>query len=519
MSLPLRKRLDYRLLRWQARFESSGFDRTAPWVIAAMMWVLLLLLGLARSRELSEGVSLAGAMQSVWLIGDGYVPTSTLLAHNYLFEQAGYLIYPVALLTKIFPTAITLLVVQSGALAVGIVPLWRLARNIVKLRIGSTLAITVAYAAYSAIHAVNLAGFHLEALALPALMAAVFNGMRGTWVRYWVFVLIVLSARADLGLAVAGLGILWCLDGRRRLGYATFTIGFGWAAAAILIIQPAYAGGEFPHVDAFATFGGGSPFRVLWGMISSPIGLSKELFSEANFRTIVGLLAPVLFLPMGAPRYLLPAVPLYGLYVVADVPAGALAEAGQNVPITAFIFVALVFGLAKTGRIVVERVNVDRRVVGALVFTAAVFFAADAVTSPYEKPWGWGTRDVVDEARLEVRDLIPADGVVRAAPKMLPLLTERVGLFELDLPDNSSGEAADLADVASEGVNWIVFDQAEVPSWVGTQGILAFCQTLALAGWVPVTRDDGVFTYTFADEAERLGLEVAYRDEERTAIC
>ena len=519
MSLPLRKRLDYRLLRWQARFESTGFNRTAPWAIATVLWVLLLLLGLARSRELSEETSLAGAMQTVWLIGNGFVPKSTLLAHNYLFEQAGYLIYPVALLAKIFPTAITLLVVQSGALAVGVVPLWRIARNIVKLRIGSTVAIAIAYGAYSAIHAVNLAGFHLEALALPALLAAVYNGMRGTWVRYWLFVAIVLSARADLGLAIAGLGILWWVDGRRRVGYATFAVGFGWAAAAILLIQPAYAGGDYPHVEAFAAYGGDDPFRVLWGMLSNPIEVLQELFSEANFGTIVTLLAPVLFLPVGAPRYLMPAVPLYSLYLVADVPEGTLAEAGQIVPITAFVFVALVFGLAKTGRVVVERVNVDRRVVGALLFTAMVFFAADAVTSPYQKPWSWGSRDAVDEARLEVRDMIPADGVVRAAPKVLPLITQRVGLFELDLPDDRSTQAADLADNASEGVNWIVFDQSEVPSWAGTTGIGAFCQTLAFAGWVPVARENGVFAYTFADQAERLGLEIAYRDENQTAIC
>ena len=276
MSLPLRKRLDYRLLRWQARFEGSGFDRMAPWAIAAVMWILLLLLGLARSRELSEETSLAGAMQTVWLIGDGFVPKSSLLAHNYLFEQAGYLIYPSRCWPRSFQLRSRLLVVQSGALAVGVVPLWRLARKIVKLRIGSTVAIAIAYGAYSAIHAVNLAGFHLESLALPAMLAAVYNGMRGTWVRYWVFVVIVLSARADLGLAIAGLGILWWVDGRRRLGYATFAVGFGWAAAAILLIQPAYAGGDYPHVEAFAAYGGDDPFRVLWGMISSPIQFARS---------------------------------------------------------------------------------------------------------------------------------------------------------------------------------------------------------------------------------------------------
>ena len=198
-----------------------------------------------------------------------------------------------------------------------------------------------------------------------------------------------------------------------------------------------------------------------------------------------------------------------------------LDEAGQFVPITAFIFVALVFGLAKTGRVVVQRVNVDRRVIGALVFTAAVFFVRDAVTSPYEQPWSWGRQDGVDEARLAAEELIPEDGVVRAAPKILPLLTERIGLFLLDLPNDQNANVIELADEAAVGVNWIVFDLAEVPEWARETNIPVqqFCTRLAESGWVPVARERGVFVYTFADEAERLGLEVAYRDEDTQAIC
>ena len=179
MSLPWRKRLEYRLLRWQARFESVGFNRWAPWGFALVLGVTMLLLGLARSRELSEESGLASAMQTVWLIGSGFTPDASLLAHNYLFEQAGLLIYPVAGLTSIFPTAITLLVVQSAALAIGVVPLWRMARHVANLRVGSTISIVIVYSAYSAIHTVNLSGFHLEVLALPALLAAMYNGMRG----------------------------------------------------------------------------------------------------------------------------------------------------------------------------------------------------------------------------------------------------------------------------------------------------------------------------------------------------
>lgn len=518
MTLPWRKRLEYRLLRWQARLEGTAFNRTGPWIFSVLLFVLLLLIALARSRELSEEASLAGAMQTVWLIGDWFTPDSSLLSHNYLFEQAGYLIYPVALAARVFPTAITLLVIQSAALALAIVPLWRLARDVVNLRVGTTIAIVVAYGAYSAIHAINIAGFHLEALALPAIIAAILNGKRERWVRYWIMIAIVLSARADLGIAIAGLGVLWWIDGRRRVGYATALAGIGWATLAILVLQPAYAGGDFPHVEAFAAYGGDNPFSVLWGIITSPVTFTQELFSQANFLTLVSLLAPVLFLPVVAPRYLLPAVPLYSLYLVADVPEGTLNEAGQFVPITAFVFVALTFGIAKTGRVIVQKVNIDRRLISALVFTAAVFFARDAVTSPYEEPWAWGRQDAVDQARFDAADLIPEDAVVRAAPKVLPLITERVGLFGLDLPVDPAIEGFDVANAAALDVNWIVFDRSEInETWSDQERRvfpLAFCTELARSGWLPVARDAGVEVYTFETIAESLGLDAAPSSEE-----
>lgn len=519
MSLPWRKRLEYRLLRWQARLEGTVFNRGAPWLFALSLGVLLLLVALARSRELSEEGALAGAMQTVWLIGEGFTPEASLLSHNYLFEQAGFLIYPVAILAKIFPTAITLLVIQSAALALGVVPLWRLSRNVVSLRVGSTIAIVVAYGAYSAVHAVNLAGFHLEALALPALLAVVYNGLQRRWIRYAILVAIVLTARADLGLAIAGLGVFWRLEGQRRAGYITAIAGLGWFVVAVWLIQPAFAGGDFPHVEAFSAYGGDNPFSVLGGLLTSPVQFVQELFSQANFLTIVTLLAPVLFLPVVAPRYLLPAVPLFCLYLVADVPEGTLAEAGQLIPITAFVFVALVFGIAKTGRVVVQRVNIDRRLIGALLFTAAVFFARDAVTSPYEQPWAWGRQDGADEGRLEAADLIPDDAVVRAAPKVLPLITERLGLFALVLPDSAGANATALADASAEQVDWIVLDLSEVPTWsdVGQIADRQFCAQLVAKGWVPVARQGGVEVYTFEDIATGAGLSVAARSDE--GVC
>ena len=105
------------------------------------------------------------------MIGEGYAPESTLLGQNYLAGQGGFLIYPIAMLTTILPTAITLIVLQSAALAFAIVPIWRLSRDVADLRTGTSTVIVAVYGSYSAIHSLNLAGFRLETFAIPALLS------------------------------------------------------------------------------------------------------------------------------------------------------------------------------------------------------------------------------------------------------------------------------------------------------------------------------------------------------------
>ena len=111
-----------------------------------------------------------------------------------------------------------------------------------------------------------------------------------------------------------------------------------------------------------------------------------DIFSESSIRLLIGVLAPLLFLPLLAPRYLIPAVPLQVLYLLAAVPLSGPLGAQHLVPTIPFAFVAATFALSRIGRRNVERVVVDRRVLIALVLAAVGFFALDAASSPYRTP-------------------------------------------------------------------------------------------------------------------------------------
>jgi uncharacterized membrane protein len=456
--LPLKRRLDLLTLRLQGRLDSAGADRVIPWAFFAGLFLVLAGIALARAHGVEEGADLATYTQGAWLITRGDAPFLTIRDIHLLAEQASFAFYPVASLTSFLPSIPTLLVVQSALLAVGVVPLWRIARRVADLRVGASFVLLCAYALYPALHDINTAGFTPAAIALPALLGMVLFSLTDRWWLFGLCAVVAVLARADLALVTGAYGGLLVLDGRRRAGTITLAVSAVYVILALLVIQPYYNDGAFVHAVAFENYGS-SPLGALIGLIAHPFRAVSDLIDQQNFELLVMLFAPVFFLPFVAPRYLLPVVPLECLYLIANVAEDRVPKPEHTVAITAFIFVATAMALARIGRRSIEKVNVDRRVLMALLLASVVFFIQDAPTSPYEEPWAWGVRDEADQARLDAADMVPDDEAVRASPSLLPMLAERDEVYELDTTGNPHVRRA------AEGVDAIVLDAEAAPEW------------------------------------------------------
>ena len=541
-----RSRLDRGMLRAHARLDTRSADLAISWFFALVLFVVLEWFTLTRFWGLGYGNELASAIQGFWLIGEGYWPDSTLLGESYIAQQASFIIYPLAQITRIFPPAQTLLTIQALALAFGIVPLWKLSRQEANLGVGTSVVIIFAYGVSAAIHNINLAGFHPEALAVPALFGIVlhtrlgrrhpasqmaqsatalravsrrvpnrmFAGRRHWWnimpleksslprrdfVLLWVFVAVVMLSRADLSLVIAAYGVLVIIEGREKLGWALFGIGAAWFAIVLWVIQPALSGGEYIYSQYFGDYGTGNPIYVIGGMLSQPGDVIRDIFTQSNFVTVVKLIAPLVFLPLVAFRYLVPAIPLYALYLLADVPEGPIAEAAQTIPLLVFVFVAAVFALKRSGQVLVERVRVNRQVVFALALAAGVFFFQDSSTSPYQNSWGWYNQSTEETIRLDAAAIVPEDAVVRASPSFLPRLAERVGVYELD---TTGTQARDDANNSMQGVDWILLDLDDAPVW-GNQSleVQRFATVLRQGGWAQEYSLSGAIVFHYKGSA------------------
>ncbi|MGH9119979.1 MAG: DUF2079 domain-containing protein [Acidimicrobiales bacterium] len=487
----LSRRIDQVLLRWQARLDAAWADRVVPWVGAGLLFTMLFGLALARASTLMPGEVLGTFSQAAWLISTGNGAEPTITGDHLLAAHTPLAFWPIAWLTGILPTVPTLLGIQSAALAVGVVPLWRLARRVVHLRVGAAATLGVAYGLHPAVQNLNLADFHPQTLAVAPLLAATYYGLEKRWPRFWAFAVITVLCGAELGLVVGGLGLLLMLGGSRRNGIRAIGFGVGWTLVAVLVVQPVFGDAALVGPEAFGDYGN-SALGAIGAMLGNPFQVLGDIFSESSIRLLIGVLAPLLFLPLLAPRYLIPGLPLQVLYLLAAVPLSGPDGAQHLVPTIPFALVAATFALSRIGRRNVERVVVDRRVLIALVLAAVGFFALDAASSPYRTPWAWGNDTPRDAAADSAVEMVAAEEAVRASPALLPRLAERTDVYLLELPGPNAGRA-------TRGVTATVLDGDAIPDWT-TDDSLTFFRAMAARGWELVFRQERLTVWMERDD-------------------
>ncbi|MEZ5228452.1 MAG: DUF2079 domain-containing protein [Acidimicrobiales bacterium] len=126
--LSFQRRFRRQLVRLQARLEAGTGDRWIPPVVALLLSAVLTSLSVARVRGVDAGIDLAGYAQALWLLGEGKLPQASLFGDgvHLLGVHWSFVVYPLALPAKLASTATVLVVAQSIALGLGVIPLWRL---------------------------------------------------------------------------------------------------------------------------------------------------------------------------------------------------------------------------------------------------------------------------------------------------------------------------------------------------------------------------------------------------------
>jgi len=234
------------------------------------LWFLILVVGgilatLSVLRYVSYNAVMAdlGNMsQAIWSVTRGhpleYTPSDGSTPH---FSRLGWhtelIYYPIALIYRLFPTPITLVIIQALWFVLGAPPVYALAQR----RIGDSwgaLAVAATYLFYPVAQTAVLWDFHGDTLAMPALLWALWALESGNDWAYGSWILLALSCKVYVAFAVMLVGALVFVKGQRAKGVVTVLGAGAWALFSVFVLRPQFAaqGGTnaLASVQEYATF-------------------------------------------------------------------------------------------------------------------------------------------------------------------------------------------------------------------------------------------------------------------------
>lgn len=324
--------------------------------------LILFISSIIRHELFNSSGDLAFFDQTVYLVSQGKPPISSVLGFHILADHAAWILYPIALLYKIYPHVYWLFAVQSIALSLGAFPTYLLAIQ-AGLKENQAIAIVIVYLLYPVLYNSNLCDFHPDTIAVPAILTAVLAARKGKLIWFCISVLIVLGCKAVLSLTVVAMGV-WLLffEKRRLYGVIAIISGIAWFLIANKIIIP-FFGSEATLVNRHFyrySYLGKSFSETLQIFLSQPQIIFSHIFTLINLEYLFFLLAPIIWGLI--PKYMTPligAIPCIALNILADHASQKNVILHYSLPTIPFLILALIASIAankawiKQGRIII----------------------------------------------------------------------------------------------------------------------------------------------------------------------
>jgi len=281
--------------------------------IATAAWtVRIAILAIAQHHGLETSVYDLGIYDSIfWHSIHGEPLASDLVrGGNHISAHFDPLLVLLSPLYLIYPRAESILVLQAVWVGAGAIPVWLLARH----RLGPwyALGFVVLYLLLPSVHGRTLYHFHSLTLAGPLILWCMACLELGWLRRYWAGLVLLLLTREDMPLVACMLGAFAVLDrGHRKTGVVTIAVAAVYLIFAkfVVMAQPGLLTDSSPGSYGYAYYYkdlipnpelGASGLLV--SLVTNPVYALLHVVTEPKLRFFALLFAPVLLLPLVAPR-------------------------------------------------------------------------------------------------------------------------------------------------------------------------------------------------------------------------
>jgi len=251
---------------------------------------------------------------------------------------------------KLFPSAITLLLLQTLAIGISAVPLYYIAKGNLRSSYYAFLVVII-YFLYSPVEYNNLFGFHADHLIVLLMFLGFYFLKKNRPIAFLLVSLPGLFLKEPLILSMGGMGLYAIVRYRRYKSGAILSV-----SAAILFYlvmsdvmlylgRDSYAGivllrGSFSYL-------GNNFFAAAKNLLFHPWIAIREIIDIWKAGYLGFLFLPLLFVPLLSPLSLLPAIPALAISLLSRLPHHYWIQHQYTASLIAPLFVALIYGLKR----------------------------------------------------------------------------------------------------------------------------------------------------------------------------
>ncbi|HTL83719.1 MAG TPA: DUF2079 domain-containing protein [Acidimicrobiia bacterium] len=446
---------------------SARRDAFLPWILAALLALVWTVVACVRWRiTYARSVDLGYFDHAAWLIRHGKPLFITDRGLPLLADHFSPIIYPIALVTAIVPAGLGLLVFQSIALGLLVVPVWFIARRHGGLEPRLALVVVALVALFPACWNLALSGFHPEVAMVPVIPAAILALLERRWVWFGIACGGLLATKEDFALLVLGLGIIALAYGHRRVAVITIAAALGWLVVVVGFVMPALNGGDFAQSQRFSQYGGDTS-EILRFLAHHPWRVVSDLSTMQNLTLVLALLVPLSLLPLVGWRIVLAIVPIEWALLLTNQPTAHLVRYHYTAAATGVLLAAAAIGL---GAVVRSRVLSTTPLVVIVLIVAGLGWVWWSELGRVYGDRQWRNSSAIEDARKHALDRVPSHAPVAVSSELADAFSGRQFVYTFPQPFDYWREPKHTGHTVDDrvaAIDWVVVDTNSAWVWPG----------------------------------------------------
>jgi len=362
-----------------------------------------------------------------------------------------------------------LYVAQACVLGLGAAPVYLIARDRFRNEwMGACFAFV--FLMYAPLQWISWAMFHPEALVITPFLFAWWFATRERWGWYFAMVLLALSTREDVALAVFMLGIVLLITMRsapdfrrvRKMCVGTMALGVVWYLLATKVVIPFFNDGQEPFYITYfyGNYGSTTP-EILANIIRHPNRVIGDAVQHDRLTFYKQMSWPVGWVYLGNPLGLLMAAPQLLASVIGLSPYARMIRYQYTSVMIAPLFIASIQGAYVFWRFKVAKVLLPMWLVGCayvsnIAWSPSPLNEKDSVV--------WSTPNARHESLRRALAVVPEGASVAATYQLLPHLSHRHRVYDWPNPFSAAvwgnDDCAHLPDPRT--VEYVVLDKTQI---------------------------------------------------------